>query len=250
MLVLSRRPGQSVTFPTLGITVQLLQAGRGSVRLGIDAPPGVHVLRAELLKGGQAAPTPSASDGRVIRGHRQRGQLNTAMMALFLAEKQFQAGQTSDGERSLQEALRALEALDQAAARPPEETRPAPETIGALLVEDDRNEEALLAGYLRMSGFRIETVHDGEEALEFLSRHGRPDFVLLDMRLPRRDGPSTVAAIRQNEAYRGVRIFAVTGTSPEEAGVTTGPGGVDGWFRKPLNPARIVEAMNAAIHNN
>lgn len=95
----------------------------------------------------------------------------------------------------------------------------------------------------------METVHDGYEALEFLAGHQRPDFILLDMRLPRFDGPSTIAAIRQNPAYGGMRIFAITGSSPTEFNVPVGRTGVDAWFEKPLNPKRIVEAMNAAASN-
>ncbi len=246
MLVLSRRPGQRVQLPTLGISIQVLQTARNAVRLGIQAPHDVTVLREELLPADLAAPPPAAKAARW--SHEQRGRLNTAAMALHLVEKQLQAGRWGDAEASLREAQQALEALDQAPPPRPQEARPA--ELGALLVEDDCNEGELLAGYLRMSGIRTDTVHDGEEALEFLSSHKRPDFVLLDMHLPRRDGLSTLSAIRQNEAMRQVRVFAVTGSTPEELGVGAGMGGLDGWFRKPLNPARIVEAMLAAVPNN
>ena len=66
------------------------------------------------------------------------------------------------------------------------------------------------------------------------------------MRLPRLNGPATISAIRGNPSLNGLRIFAVTGLTPDEAGVATGPGGVDGWFQKPVNPSRLAEAMSAA----
>ena len=68
--------------------------------------------------------------------------------------------------------------------------------------------------------------------------------VLLDMRLPRCDGPTTVAAIRRNPTYSRLKIFAVSGARPEEMPVPTG---LDGWFTKPLNPARLVDTLAEAV---
>lgn len=249
MLVLSRRANQSVVFPSLGITVEVLQTKGNSVRLGITAPPQVEVLREELVTKEQSA-TPSHNQAAWT--HEIRGRLNAAIMGLYVVEKQLQAGKTADADITLRNSLRMLEALEEnlKPARPDQPKPPSAKTIQALLVEDDLNEEALLAGYLRISGFQVETVHDGYEALEFLSSHERPDFVLLDMRLPRLNGPSTIAAIRQNPAYDGVKIFAVSGSSPDEIAAMPGSKSVDGWFQKPLNPVQIAQAMNAATEHN
>ncbi|GAB5444203.1 MAG: hypothetical protein Fues2KO_45520 [Fuerstiella sp.] len=50
MLVLSRKPGQSVDLPALGITVTLLEIRGKAVRLGITAPPEIGICRTELLE--------------------------------------------------------------------------------------------------------------------------------------------------------------------------------------------------------
>jgi carbon storage regulator CsrA len=246
MLVLSRRPGQRILFPHFDIAVQVLPGKGSTVRLGIEAPPHIEVLREEIAS--TATVRTAANQAERQDRHDLRGRLNTVSMALHLVEKQLQAGLITDAERTLHEAQEVLEKL------PPTIGRPGPESprkpIEALLVEDNPNEEALLSSYLRLSGFRVETVHDGYEALEFLSGHGRPHFLLLDMRLPRLDGQGTVAAIRKNPAYRGLTIFAVSGSSPDEFDLSTGPGGVDAWFQKPLNPKQIVEAMSALVSRN
>jgi carbon storage regulator CsrA len=49
MLVLSRRPNEKIVLPGLGVTVQVVSVKPGVVRLGIEAPSGVRVLREELL---------------------------------------------------------------------------------------------------------------------------------------------------------------------------------------------------------
>lgn len=54
MLVLSRKPNQEVCLPDLGVSFRVLQIGKTSVRIGIDAPDEIHVLRGELSKLRQA----------------------------------------------------------------------------------------------------------------------------------------------------------------------------------------------------
>jgi carbon storage regulator len=48
MLVLSRKIGEKLVFPSLGVTVQVVRIEGGKVRLGIEAPPEVRVHREEL----------------------------------------------------------------------------------------------------------------------------------------------------------------------------------------------------------
>jgi carbon storage regulator CsrA len=252
MLVLSRRQDQRILFPHLNISVEILQIKGGTVRLGIQAPPDVRVLREELQQGSGALPQFTPPAGKHW-SHELRGRLNTAMMGLTLVEKQLQAGLKGAAEITLQDALKALDALEQsvsAATQADKAAAPPRKQVATLLVEDDANEQMLLSSYLRMSGFRVETVQDGYEALEFLASHQHPDFVLLDMRMPRFDGPSTITAIRQNPAYRHLTIYAVSGSSPTEFNIPTGRAGVDAWFQKPINPARIVEAMSTAVASN
>jgi carbon storage regulator CsrA len=55
MLVLSRHLHERIVLPGLGITVQVVAISRGVVRLGIEAPPQVDIVREELL-GRRAAP--------------------------------------------------------------------------------------------------------------------------------------------------------------------------------------------------
>ncbi|MCS6851500.1 MAG: response regulator [Gemmataceae bacterium] len=238
MLVLSRRPGQRVVFPTVDVSVQVVEVKGSAVRLGIEAPPHVAVLREELLQ-------PSVSPEKA--NHDFRNRLNSLVMALHVAEKQLQAGHATDAQATLREAQQFLEKLGSSALA---DAAVSPKPIETLLVEDNPNEVALLASYLRLSGFRVQSVHDGLEALDFLARHHKPDFVLLDMRLPRCDGAATVSAIRENPALADVRIFVVSGAAPSEYNLPTGRHGVDAWFQKPLNPRRLVEAMNAAVSRN
>jgi CheY-like chemotaxis protein len=118
----------------------------------------------------------------------------------------------------------------------------------ALVVEDNANESALLAAVLRDHGFRVETATDGCHALDYLATHKKPDVVLLDMRMPRCDGPTTISKIRSNPRLSDLRVIAVSGYQSSDLGVRTGPQGVDRWFCKPLDSNRLVHELKHDLH--
>jgi carbon storage regulator CsrA len=244
MLVLSRGPSDKIVFPNLDITVEILRIKGNKVRVGIDAPKDIHVLRHELVdeQSGTGAATRTSH-----WSHAFRNRLNTANLALHLLQRQLEAGLAEEAEATLLKALRELDTLNETIGETTaaqSSTAPARPPRRALLVEDDANESELLAGYLRMSGFDVDRAVDGLQAMVFMSRHGSPDIVLLDMKMPRLNGPKTVSSIRGNPDYRDVKIFAVSGTAQAECGVPTGPKGVDRWFSKPINPQELVDEMN------
>jgi carbon storage regulator CsrA len=51
MLVLTRRPGDSITLPELGIVIRVLEVrSYNQIRIGIEAPSGINIVRTELLE--------------------------------------------------------------------------------------------------------------------------------------------------------------------------------------------------------
>ena len=52
-------------------------------------------------------------------------------------------------------------------------------------MEDNSSESMLLAAFSRMHGIAVETASDGQNALDYLKSHDRPDVMLLDMRMLR-----------------------------------------------------------------
>jgi carbon storage regulator CsrA len=57
MLVLSRRLHEKILFPGLNITVQVVAIKPGVIRIGIEAPPDVRIVREEIL--GQPSTPPA-----------------------------------------------------------------------------------------------------------------------------------------------------------------------------------------------
>jgi CheY-like chemotaxis protein len=93
-----------------------------------------------------------------------------------------------------------------------------------LLVEDNPGDvrltrEALKEG--KMSN-RLSVVGDGVEALNFLRREGkysdapRPDIVLLDLNLPKKDGREVLAEIKADENLRRIPVVVLTTSQAEQ----------------------------------
>lgn len=243
MLVLSRRPNQKVVFPQLGITIQVVGNNGKTVRLGIDAPPHVQIAREELTASLAALPTPAGQSDHDWANH-----LSRISLGLHLAQRQREAGLIAESDATLARLFQTLQEIDQqielTRARKAAAAKPVPPvTRRALLVEDDTNERELLAGLLRMGGCQCDAAADGEQALAYLAANARPDVVLLDLLMPRCDGRETLSAIRRDPRLKGLKVFAVSGTSPESLGIPTGPGGLDAWFAKPLNPSKLWDAI-------
>ena len=256
MIAFTCKSNEQIVLPTLGVAVGVVKIGRKAVRLRIDAPPESPVLREaapglaaeRASEGGRPTPRQACErpHARLVRQLCER--LETTALGLGVLRLQLDMGMTEEvraGLDLIQQDFQVLRyGVEGETAEPPAASRPkAGRSPRALLVEDDRNERELLAGFLRLSGLKVDTAGDGSDALDYLRTHDRPDVVLLDMGLPRVDGPATVREIRRNPAFGGLKIFGVTGRLPAEFDLECGPRGIDRWFHKPLDPAALVHDM-------
>lgn len=255
MLVLSRKENQQILFPGLGIEVEVCRISGKSVSVGVKAPKSVQILRGELAEAANPSAKNSQHAERDERQHALRNQLNKAQLTVAIAQKQLQMGREQDVEQTLQEMLSRLTEIEQAISQPA--CRPQPDACRstafvesaptALVVEDDANERALMAGYLKLCGFQISEAVDGVEAMEFLAEN-EVDLVVLDMRMPRMDGKETVKAIRRRQSLRRTKVVVVSGDDREDAMVTGDDRGVSEWFSKPLDASRFASYLGATLH--
>ena len=245
MLVLSRRLKEKIVFPDIDTAVQVLTVRGNVVRLGIDAPPDVVVLREEVPEDPGVRP----DDAGEVR-HALRNRLNAAAVSLALLRCQLRAGDPEAAEKTLDTLEQELQNLRRQVegglgTRP---NRPKPAQTArprrALLVEDDHNERELLAGLLRMAGMDVVTADDGGDALTSLQKGDRPDVILMDLGLPRCDGLTAIREVRREPRWRDVKIIAVTGQEPNRLGIDPAEAGIDRWFHKLLDPQALLRDLN------
>jgi carbon storage regulator CsrA len=264
MLVLTRRENEKIVFPEVGITVELVSISGSRARIGVEAPAEVRILRHEIAEKELAEkPLTFAVKNRPklsaiakeaptekSHSHKVRNHLNSTSIAAQLLRRQLDMGLIDDAEATVQTLLSELGELNAEITKPEDakahktgEAKAPIHRPTALLVEDNANERQLLAGFLKMVGFEVATAENGVDALDYLTSHERPDVVLLDMLMPECDGPTAVNRIRREANLEGLRIFAVSGTSPANLGLETGPRGIDRWFHKPINPEELAREM-------
>ena len=255
MLVLTRRPKQKILFPDLNTTVQVLDIKAGAVRLGIQAPSEVVVFREEVWKGNTAGPVPHSRNGKpgdlpLLEKLKSlvRNRLSVANIGLAVLRQQVKAGLLDEAEGTLEEMEHDFQLLRQRVDGEWDHAfRPAGQGQKALIVEDDRNECELMAGFLRMAGLQVATAADGADALNYLRTEARPDFVLLDMLMPRCDGLTTARAIRRDPRLAGMKIFALTGMAQEEFDGDVNSAGINRWFQKPINPQTLLQDLQQEL---
>jgi carbon storage regulator CsrA len=241
MLVLSRRPGQKVVFPSLGVAIEVLRTRGSVIKLGVEAPDDVPVLRDEMLAK-QSAPgdplpgAPQAASER-DRRHQFRNKLHYAMLKLQFLQYELDLGRTADPEGRLGEVISELTDLEHSTTDVAVPSAPP----RVLVVEDQPNERELLANCLRLGGVEVATASNGREAFDYLHEHDLPDLVLLDLRMPEVDGPTFIKSIRDDVRLHNLRVFAVTGSSRSD--YEKNPLAIDGWFSKPVRIDALLEAV-------
>ncbi len=96
--------------------------------------------------------------------------------------------------------------------------------IEFLLIEDDPDdvwETRRMLGDNKISN-RLHVVRDGEEALAFLRRTDgfsdapRPDLILLDLNLPKRDGRELLADLNADQSLQDIPVVVLTTSQTEE----------------------------------
>ncbi len=127
MLVLSRKEDQSIVFPNLGITVEIVRVHGNKVSVGVAAPKAIRIVRGELQAG---AYPHGRQNGRVEDGSSDfqlgqfiellapdvrrelRSRLNDASQSVHAAQHQFELGGLDHAESFLSKALDALAHLN------------------------------------------------------------------------------------------------------------------------------------------
>ncbi len=125
--------------------------------------------------------------------------------------------------------------------------------VEILLVEDSPSDAELTAEALRESGLRnrLSLAEDGVDALEFLRQQGkyadapRPDLILLDLNLPRKDGREVLAEIKADVDLRRIPVVVLTTSAAEEDVVRAYNLNANCYISKPVDLEQFIEVIKS-----
>ena len=118
-----------------------------------------------------------------------------------------------------------------------------------LVVEDEPRILAIVQERLEVSGHEVITATDGVQALE-VARREKPDLIVLDLMLPRKDGYDVCVELKNDPVYSPIPILMLTSKSQDKE-INKGLAcGAEGYMLKPFDSkafvARVAQLLDKA----
>jgi CheY-like chemotaxis protein len=127
--------------------------------------------------------------------------------------------------------------------------------VNVLLVEDDPGDVLMTReAFEEHLHNRLDVVTDGDAALAYLRHeapyedHPRPDLILLDLNLPRRDGREVLAEVKNDEALRSIPVIVLTTSQAEEDVLRSYQLHANAYVTKPVDFDGFIEAIKQIDH--
>src|SRR5258708_2794610 len=115
-----------------------------------------------------------------------------------------------------------------------------------LVVDDDKQLVRLVQSYLEQAGMTTYVAYDGEEAMRMI-RTERPDLVVLDLMLPKRDGWEITRTLRGDERLAMIPILILTARMDDSDKILGLELGGDDYLTKPFNPLEVMSRVRAIL---
>jgi DNA-binding response OmpR family regulator len=97
----------------------------------------------------------------------------------------------------------------------------------------------------------IDVAKDGFEAMQILNREGnysnsiKPQFILLDLNLPKKNGREVLKEIKSNPELQMIPVIILTTSSAEEDVIETYKNHVNAYITKPFNLDKFIEIVKS-----
>jgi len=124
-----------------------------------------------------------------------------------------------------------------------------------LMADDDADDCLLVRDALAATrhDYRLRFVRDGEELSDYLFRRGsyadgkdapRPDLILLDLKMPKKDGREVLRELKAHPRFRRIPIVALTTSTAEDDVSYSYDVGVNSYLTKPVTFRALVDMMD------
>lgn len=116
-------------------------------------------------------------------------------------------------------------------------------TLNVLVVEDEPKIAQLLVDYLEREGFEVSVLSEGSHAVETIKER-EPDFLILDLMLPGKDGLTICREVRQ---FSNVPVLMLTAKVDEIDRLIGLEVGADDYVCKPFSPREVVARVRTIL---
>jgi len=113
-----------------------------------------------------------------------------------------------------------------------------------LIIDDDRALSHLVSFVMRQEGFEVDTVNDGDSGIR-LAVQSAYDAVVLDLRMPGKDGRAVYRELRESGVQVPVLIL-----SAYNARQATEELGAQAYLNKPFEPSELAEVVRRLVTHN
>ncbi len=117
-----------------------------------------------------------------------------------------------------------------------------------LAVDDERHIARLVQVNLERQGHQVTVAYDGEEALQKVAQD-RPDLIVCDVMMPRKDGFQVLTELKANPETADIPVIMLTAKA-QDADVFRGwSSGVDCYLTKPFQPAELINFVQRVLES-
>jgi CheY-like chemotaxis protein len=118
-----------------------------------------------------------------------------------------------------------------------------------VLADDSRASRKILSFVLERKGYQVILAVDGEEALERI-RSERPDLIILDVAMPKRDGFSVCQELRSDPETRSIPVIMLTCLGSLEDKLKGISLGANDYITKPFSLEELLARIEFALHRS
>lgn len=116
-----------------------------------------------------------------------------------------------------------------------------------LVADDEVQTTVMLTRIFEREGYRVESAHDGYEALE-MAQQLLPDLILLDVQMPTMSGFDVLRALRELPATASIPTIIVTAKARQPTDIAHGMNlGADDFVQKPFDPGELIARAKSKI---
>ncbi|MDZ4832655.1 MAG: response regulator [Candidatus Melainabacteria bacterium] len=116
-----------------------------------------------------------------------------------------------------------------------------------LIIDDEEDtREIAKMSLMLLGGLDVIEAENGQHGIEVASKE-RPDVILLDMMMPIMDGPSTLEALKNNEATAGIPVIFLTAKAMTAEIEKLKRMGATGVLTKPFDPTTLAQQVQKIL---